>query len=359
VYRALTLHHLRGVSDLRAEGLKRFNLIVGRNNAGKTTLLEAAFLLGGATNPVFPTTLGQLRGQRLGGAYPDQVWRPLFYGLDPRQTISVTGSWDNEPAARRLNIEALEVNAYSDWLESSAGGAGGGVAAITDEFQIGGLRLRYSDGDNHTFTSSAVFDPKTGNIDAQSKDRADFVRTTFVSARAYSNLVRDAQQFSFLVKNKHEQEVVDGLKVIESGLQRIEVLSEPGGPSVYADFGLPGLIPLSVAGEGFVRLFSILVEVTASRRGVLLIDEIDNGLHHSVMDELWRILRTMCERHDVQVLATTHNDEIIHSAFVAFQSDLSNFGLFRVDRRDGIHRCVAYDQESLEAVREQHFETRG
>jgi len=47
----------------------------------------------------------------------------------------------------------------------------------------------------------------SGNINAPSKDRDDFVRTTMLSARAYSSLKRDAQQFSFLLKNKRNRSV--------------------------------------------------------------------------------------------------------------------------------------------------------
>ena len=100
--------------------------------------------------------------------------------------------------------------------------------------------------------------------------------------------------------------------------KRIEVLSEPSGPSIYLDIGLDTLVPLAVCGEGMVRLFSIILELVASRNGVLLIDEIDNGLHYSVMPKLWELLGELVEKHQVQVFGTTHNDDIMRSALEAF-----------------------------------------
>ncbi len=358
MFERFAIRNLRAVRQLQIDGLKPINLIVGRNNSGKTTLLEGVFLLGGATNPVFSLTLGQLRGQRAGRGSPDAIWRPLFYGLDPRQPITIETLRTSELASRRLTIEALPVATFAD-NGGEEPGTGTGVAAVTEEFIIGGLRLRYTLADGTEMVTTAVYDPRTGNIDAPTKDRNDFVRTTFLSARTCPSLLRDAEQFSFLPRIKQEQDVIDAVRIIEPAIERIEVLSEPGGPSVYVDVGLESLVPLAVCGEGFVRLFAIAVELTASRRGVLLIDEIDNGLHYSVMPRLWKLLDQLCERHGVQVFATSHNEELIRSGLDAFADHPEDLGLFRIDRRDGVHTVAAYGSTAQEAVRQEHFEVRG
>jgi hypothetical protein len=153
-----------------------------------------------------------------------------------------------------------------------------------------------------------MFDPKTGNVNAPSKERSDFIRSTYLSARAYTSLVRDAEQFSYLVKIKADDEVLSALKLVEPRVSSIEVVSEAGSPTVYVDIGLPTLAPLAVCGEGVVRLFSIVVEVTASRGGVLLVDEIDNGLHFSIMEDFWKSLGALAKKHKVQLVGTTHNE---------------------------------------------------
>jgi hypothetical protein len=358
MYSRITIKNFRGIETLEAEGLRRINLIVGRNNSGKTTFLEALFLLGGATNPQFPTTLAQLRGQRFGGGYPDPVWRPLFRSLDPRMPVEIQGRWGEEPHERKLTIEALNVSSYADSFEPSFA-AEDGVAAATQDLVIGGLKLRYRGATGAESTTNAIFDPKSGNIGAPAIERPDFVRTTLLSARAYPSLARDAQQFSFLLKIKQEHDVIDALHLIEPNVQRIEVLSESGGPSVYLDVGLDALVPLAVCGEGVVRLFSMIVELTASRKGVLLIDEIDNGLHYTVMHRLWELLGALVEKHQVQVFGTTHNDEMLRSALQAFAGTEGTLGLFHIGQRGNRHVMVGYSDEAMEAVREVPFEVRG
>ena len=189
--------------------------------------------------------------------------------------------------------------------------------------------------------------------------REDHVITTLLSARFFPGQLEDLHLFSTLVKRKQEGDVLEALRLIEPALERIEVLSEPGGPSLYLDIGLDALVPLAVCGEGIVRLFSIIVELIASRNGVLLIDEIDNGLHYTVMPKLWELLGSLVEKHHVQVFATTHNDELMRSALEVFAGKEGVLGLFRIDRRGDRHVMVGYDDEAMEAVLETHFEVRG
>ena len=354
MYSEIEIRRFRSFEQFRIDGLRRINLLVGMNNTGKTSLLEAVFLLGGASNPVFPMTIAQLRGQKLGGALPDPIWRSLYRNFDPSESIEIAGRWNDEPEQRQLSVEALAVSAYSDFSEPLAVGTG-----AADEISIGGLRLRYQPAQGNPIVTEAVFDPKTGNVNAPSQQRTDFVRSTYLSARAYSSLARDAEQFSYLVKIKREQEVVDALKIVDDSIKRFEIVSEAGASTIYADIGLSALAPLAVCGEGMVRLFSIVVEMTASRGGVLLVDEIDNGLHHSVMEKFWLVLRKMVETHDVQVFATTHNEELIESALRAFEDDLSVLGLFRLDRRNGKRTVASYNEAALRGVEAEKFEVRG
>lgn len=349
----LSIRHFRGIEQLRLDGLQRINLLVGKNNSGKTSIMEAIFLLGGATNPLLPLTIGQLRGQRTGREHPDSTWRCLFYSMDPRLPIELEAKKLDEPLPRKLRIESVCTPRDED--EDVALG----VASSDVDMIISGLRLHYTDSTDREYVTKAKFDRNTRYIEAPTTERDDFVRTTFLSARAYSSLERDARQFSHLVKIRQEEEVVEALRAIEPRIQRIDVVTEFGGSSVYVDIGLPALIPLAACGEGFVRFFSIVVELTGCRHGMLLIDEIDNGLHYSVMEQLWRLLGNLSEKHEVQIVGTTHNEELITSALEAFDAQPNEIGLFRVDRRDGQHSIATYNANAQRAVREQHFEIRG
>lgn len=354
MFSTLAIKNFRGIQLLTLTGLRRINLISGRNNSGKTSVLESLFMLSGASNPLFTMKIGQLRGQRSAGGNGDGVWRSLFHEMNPRTPILLRGAWNAEARERQLEIEALQVASYSMDASSSEG-----VSADTDDFEIGGLQLRYAPAADDEVVTKAIFDPRTGNVDAPGRQRPDFFRSSFLSARSYSSLDRDANQFSHLVRIKQDGDVLMAMRIIESRIKRIEVLSENGGPAVYVDLGFDSLIPLPACGEGFVRLFSIIVELTACRGGVLLIDEIDNGLHYSVLEALWALLGALAAKHDVQVFGTTHNDDLIRSALQAFSGEPAILGLYRIDRMPTGHVAVSYNDESRQAVMEEHFEVRG
>ena len=85
------------------------------------------------------------------------------------KTIELSGQWDGESQARNLTIEVLKVSSYAEYPESSSSGAG--IAQATQDFSIGGLRLRYQSLKvKKTIVTEAMFDPKTGNVNAPSKE---------------------------------------------------------------------------------------------------------------------------------------------------------------------------------------------
>ena len=261
-------------------------------------------------------------------------------------------------AHRNLRIGALDVSSYTGSFELPNGG-GSGVAAVTPEFLFGGVQFRTTDSGGNVTVMEARLDPNSGTVTLSGARRPDVVRTTLLGARNYPDQVRDAQTFSSLRKVKGDADTLEALTILEPRVQRIEVLSEITGPSIYLDVGLEALVPLAVCGEGLVRLFSITVELAASRNGVLLIDEIDNGLHYSVMPRLWQLLGQLVEKHNVQIFATTHSDDMMRSALETFAGKEGMLGLFRIDKRDDRHVMVSYSEEAMKGILEDHFEVRG
>ena len=353
MFKTFQIKHFRGIQQLEIDEFSRINLLLGKNNAGKTSVLEAMFLLCGATNPSLPNTITALRGQRITNVHPDNVWRSLFNDMEPSRMICLSARRTDESEDRTLEISAKLA------IDSGASETGTGTASFDDQMVIEQLNLEYTDTRGNRTQTVAKYDKENRWLDVVPLDRDDFVRSTFLSARSNPTIEQNARQFSQLVRIKQEHEVIEALKIIEPRVSGVEVLSEYGGSSVYVDLGLPSLIPLAACGEGFVRLFSIVVQVANCRQGLLLIDEIDNGLHYSVMDKLWTLLGRMCVDHDVQIVATTHNDELVMSAVDSFASQPHELAVFRIDRTEQGHKSVRYDEELLPAVREAQFEIRG
>jgi predicted ATPase len=335
MYESVTIKHFRGIEDLTVENLSRVNLIVGRNNAGKTTVLEALLLLGGgshASAATAATRLGELRGQS--GAYPQGIWVGLFSGQDAYLPIEISGRKGQRE--RRLCIAAQTTAISQD-----------GVVRALEAERIDHLEIRFEEigPDGQRLYSPTGVDER--------------VPATFLPAHGQPRLASLAEQLSRLVKAKREHDATDMVRLVDPRITRLVVGTEAGNATVLADMGLPELLPLALAGQGTVRVFSWAVELAGVRGGLLLIDDIDDGLHHTIMVDVLKALRTMAEMHDVQIFATTHNDEIIRGALEAFSDHLEQLRIIRVGRKDNRSIAAVYDERSLPAVLEGNLEVRG
>ncbi|MBS2021713.1 MAG: ATP-binding protein, partial [Deltaproteobacteria bacterium] len=168
-------------------------------------------------------------------------------------------------------------------------------------------------------------------------------------------------QFSYLSLNRRGQEVLDLLRLIEPRLRRIEVLSLNGRrPDVFVDIEDAGpLLSLRMMGDGLNRAFDIGVSILASQDGVLCVDEIDSGLHHTTLDRMFRWLSASAEAESVQVFATTHSEECVHAARAAFPEGNDAFRLIRLDRTTKGIEAKLYNRDLVLAAQEMGVEIRG
>ena len=92
-------------------------------------------------------------------------------------------------------------------------------------------------------------------------------------------------------------------------------------------------VPLRSFGDGMNRLFSIILNLVNSRDRLLLIDEFENGLHHSVQLDAWRIVFRLAHSLDIQVFATTHSCDTIETFLKAARETPDTGVLIRMTRR--------------------------
>ncbi len=104
---------------------------------------------------------------------------------------------------------------------------------------------------------------------------------------------------------------------------------------------------------------SVLLAITNANGGVVLIDEVENGLHHSVLVDVWKAIAVAARHNNVQVFATTHSYECIAAAHDAFaDNEPYDLRLFRLDRRDETISLAKYDREIVETALDMNMEVR-
>ena len=336
----LSIQNFRGFRDLTVAPLDRVNLIAGRNNVGKTALLEAIYLLLASTLPEGSWPIGLLRGfEELTISGVDK-WRWLFHKEDFDARIVITAT--NDEVTRTLVIRWSAVD--REWLALPVS-----VRRKASPQRQFILELQYADG-----RREAVYSPTKIAMSSQPDTSTSIGQTPpfpiAMIPSAFRHSPREhAQIYSELVAQGRQDLIVDTLRLMEPRLVRLAVLVLTDIPMVYAELESKELIPIAQMGEGVGRIFSLLLNIASVEGGILLIDEIENGLHHSVMPDVWRSIAIAARSADVQIFATTHSWECIQSAHDALsRSEHYDLRLHRLDRVDGDVRAVTYDQETLE-----------
>jgi len=158
-----------------------------------------------------------------------------------------------------------------------------------------------------------------------------------------------------------EDLVVDAIKILEKNILKIDFPSHKSySPIRIKVKNARDPIPLSNMGEGMYRILAMAMSLVTSENGVLLVDEIETGLHYEAQTDMWRLILETAKELNVQVFATTHSWDCI----AAYQEALSQVEdksigkLFRLDSKYGKLRAVEYDADDLDIAVRKGIEVR-
>ena len=147
-------------------------------------------------------------------------------------------------------------------------------------------------------------------------------------------------------------EVIKLLQQMDSEITDLVILSPTGKlPSLYIDHKRVGISPLSAFGDGVRRLLFIALTLAKVREGVLLIDEIEIAIHTEALGSSFAWIVQWCQRLDVQLFATTHSLEAIDAILDARDSE-TDLVLYRLEKRESQTKAVRIERERLQRLRE-------
>ncbi len=349
MFKNLAIRNFRGLSNLEIPRLGRINLVTGKNNSGKTSLLEALFLLSGAGDPSLALTTNIVRGIDMAGglAIPEMFWKPLFADMDMARTVEIEGDstlygrWILHVMLHRPDTIQLPFDSSGRMVERTVWS---GESRLKFSFQKGAeplveRNMRFAGGDLQV--DQPVAPPP--------------FRALFLSSRTAS-LQDDAMRLGQLRQRKKGERVTDALRRVEPRLRSIEVNSASGVPMIWGDIGLSELIPLPMMGEGMTRIARMILAISDSPGGVVLVDEVENGIHHSVLGKVWGAIGEAARQCDTQIVAATHSFECMEAAHRSL--DEQDLLVHRLEVIDETIRCVTLNAEEIRTTVEHNFEIR-
>jgi AAA15 family ATPase/GTPase len=294
---------------LEIKGLKQVNLFGGKNNSGKTILLEALRIWAAKGDPTVVNHLIAQRGQFTPGwneSYDSLFHRKKLLGQQNGQELVLT---INELSIRR--IKSVDFRTYSELYWNSQLAKPNLNAAIPADFP----------------KDETVFVP-FGNDAA------------FPLINLWDKIV--LTPFEDDVMRIMRETVLPGLVRLDVNKDRVLVRVE----------GEEKPLPIQNFGDGARKLLMVAIALVSARDKMLLIDEIESGLHHSVLEVLWDKIFFYSKEWNVQVFATTHSHDVVKTFTYVLEKELNrNDGAYfrlQPDRKTGLIEVISYDLSKLE-----------
>lgn len=360
---AIQIKGYRAFDDFSMSGLGRINLLVGKNNTGKSSLLEALSLLWADNDP---NALWQILSKR--GEHPVIETTPgrpfplevdvghLFKGHQAQIGSSFTISTTNETPERSIRYEVVEADPKDNPVLFNM---------LASQEPAGAVMALKITGNNKSFPPIPL--TQRGSL------RHDILLNAFSLARTQQSekeyipteslsATELLQLWNKIALTPAEERVIQALKCIDSDIERVSPVF--GQPIIGYRGGFFVLrrgeerIPIGSLGDGIWRMFSLAAALSTKPNGLVLIDEIDTGLHYTVMEKMWDFVNKVSKKFQIQVFATTHSYDCVYAlASICREAEKAEeISIQRIEA--GKNRAISFSESEIRIAAERHIEVR-
>lgn len=354
--------------DFKVNNLNKINLFVGTNNSGKTSVLEALYLLASDFHPQSLWKILVDRGeQSFSEATPQNPYlqqlevelNHLFYGnkINLGDTVRITASngISKSSTLKIISPRELENPQIFQMIARENVDSLDSMLAVAIENDAHLMLSPLPLTSRNTLRQNTV--QNWTNFHANQPNKLPAINVQYVSSYSLS-----AQQLTSawagILLTPDEDRVVRALQFLDSNIERIAAVPTPimqgqkGGFMVkMSQFEAP--VPIGTLGDGAWRMLGLAIALIRSRNGILLVDEIDTGLHYSVMTKMWEMIVKASKEFNIQVFATTHSQDCIKALADTNENEIS------VQRIEPENKCaVEYSAGEIQSATAYNIEMR-
>jgi len=376
MYENLQVDNFRGLRHLELPVLAPVTILTGRNNVGKTSVLEALFLHSCGPRAA-QALLTILRPYRLPGSMNVEFsrqstpWEMAFFDRNPSEPIHISGQVDG----RRVDVglsaprDRLSGSLTPD-LHSTASSSTGTLTTVPSYSYSMRITIDTESGESaepehrefvQTVSAQlgqAVLGPsgiqQIGGVSLELKpgDNSDaLVFSYFLGPQSRSLQAELAQRYTSIRLNGKEKLFLRAMRAIEPDIKTIEILAS-GTPALYVTLRGGPPLPMSAMGEGMIAVANFAAAILEQQGGLVLIDEIENGIHYTALEKVWREIGHAVGEAGAQVVASTHSHECVRAAYTAFRDNPEALQLLQLRSGDDSPAAIAvhYDSETLKGA---------
>ena len=379
---SLKIKNFRALEDFEVSKLGRVNLIVGKNNSGKSSVLEALRIYARNASPdildliaISHDEKALLKEGRETAIETEIPFQHFFTGrhlpIDEEKIIEI-GS--NSKSDSRLKIKYVYLMESEEVIFDEIGKK----RIVIHRQPISKSEINHSNGQiilaisvskgDIKYPPILLNDPRSGNrgiLSLVDLTPCNIIPTQFISINELAN------DWDNIALTENETTVKEAMRIISPEFEDLNfVRNETNDAHSFSRVGKVKLanelkpIPLNSLGDGVLRVLQLMLKLFSARGGFLLIDEFENGLHYSVQEKVWTLLFEMAQKLDIQIFATTHSWDCIESfSKVATSCENGEGVLFRMGRSSktsnfGQVVATVFDSAELETITQSDMEIR-
>ena len=365
-YKDLTIRNFRGIKDLTLPELGRVNLLAGKNNTGKSSVLEAVRLHAQNGDRLAIYGILRLRDGNIGPweytsdyVEPDSAYElsTLFRGFptlaDEFRPIRISARGKSSDMKLKLDV-GWELDKRDAGDRRILSGDITPLPSGPDDVPV--LRVATGTGFN-VYLLEAFINPFRHQV-SHGPTIKELVPCQMVSSNSGRSMYGIGRLWEKIALTDYERNVVDALRILDENIEGFSVIGQGRSRAMVRAKSIDHPVPLSSFGDGMNRMLRIMLSLVNARGGVLLVDEFENGLHYSAQIDAWRMVFKLARDLDVQVFATTHSWDAI-SAFQKAAGECEDAGvLIRLNRRWGEVIPTVYPEDELAMVDKYRIEVR-
>lgn len=305
-FKNIEIKNFRGIDLLKVDDFSRVNVFLGQNNSGKSTVLEAIHMLAGMSNPEMPQNLNRIRAKNFYANFSDVFY--LFHNMDVKNTPEfIAEQFDGNERKLRLN---MTYSFDEKEMMSQSNPMNGGLPVSETKVYLNTLEMNFETNEQGVVKrrqSSITVKPDGMLSDKKiAEGYLEKYQTVYLTTEMWS--INLPAALSALFKRKQKNVVLNRLHLFDNRVADIDILQD----DVYVDFdNMPEKLPLRMVGDGMRRYLHMVAASANPMNNVILIDEIDNGLHYSAYAKIWKAIFELAVAYNKQIFVTTHSKETL------------------------------------------------
>ena len=331
----------RGLENLELNDLKKVNIFVGPNNCGKTSILETIILSSLFDNVelLMDSLVSRYHG------FSIELLESLF-PIDRPPIICLKSKWNGEARMLHTHLEfkrdSLVANDASDGFRNLFRllfqYSYGEQEEIVDKYEI-----RFEEVDSGKY-ELGMAKPRYKTL------QMNTVPCKFISFSRFDRSNKFLKDLDNILDSNLRQQLIEILQIFDEHITNFELI---GANRVIKLFRNNSERPLTLYdyGNGMYKAFYIGMSALLSRDGILLVDEVEAGIHNKALQDFMTKLLQVCDRNNVQLFMTTHSLEAIDVLLDDCKDNLDDTAIYHISNET--HRTIAkrYSGEKLMSLR--------